>query len=153
MLIPSNPDKLHACSTVVQDGLDRLNAEGIPYYHDRSEQIAAHAISVCMPELRDYAKQLITIEANTAVSIEQEDDERSSNSLTGIHVGGILRSISIQQIIEQMTFDNANVETMRHDLCAVIVPRYYDPDPKDIVFGKELYVPFSEITGFELRAS
>lgn len=148
MLTPKNHDKLQVISGIVQDGLGKLEEEDIPYYDPRAEKIAAHAIKTCMPELASMAGERILVEALQGVSIDGNDSAGHDH----VRVHGVLQRVSIQRIVEQAYIEGTEFSTSRHDLCAVFTPRYVDPDPSDIVFGQELYVPFGTITEFE-RAS
>lgn len=145
MLVPTQSEKLQVCSAVIQDELLQLHEEGIPYYSDRAAKIAAHAVMTFVPELSELARSTVLVEASQAVSIDNEDSLSFSG---GIHVAGVLRSVQIQQVIEEANFEGIPLSSIRFDLCAVLTPKYIDPDPVDIIFGKELYVPFGAITEF-----
>lgn len=149
MLLPSNAQKLQTISEIFKDGMEALCAKGASYYDERAEQLAAQAIRSCMPELATFAQSRITAEALQGISLG--DDE--AQPFDGVHVGGaVLQRVSIQKIIEQVQIDGLEFETSTHDLCLVMVPTYLDPDPKDIVFGHELYVPFGTVVHFEPAA-
>lgn len=57
-------------------------------------------------------------------------------------VGATLAAVQIQELHEIIGGGEDSVELVRHDLCAVLVPRFVDPDPVDLVFSDGLYVPF-----------
>lgn len=145
MFIPKNHEKLQVISEIIADGYGKLEQDGVPYYDDRVFGLAQQAIRDCMPELVRMSGEVMTIEASRGVSLEDTD----SRSFNGLHVSGTFERASIQQLIEAAMFEEASLDMSTLDLCAVITPRYVDPDPQDIIFGKELYVPFSSITAFE----
>lgn len=144
MFIPKNHEKLQAISEIVADGFDRLERDDVSYYDNRVADLALQAILVCMPELVRMYSEVMTIEAMQGVSIGDDD-----MSFDGLRVSSIFRRVSIQQLIESATIEDVSLQTSKIDLCAVMTPVYIDPDPQDIVFGKELYVPFASITEFE----
>lgn len=148
MFVPRNHEKLQVISEVVADGFGKLDQEGVPHYDDRMFGLAQQAIRDCMPELVRMSNEVVTVEASLGVSVEEGD----TPTYTGLHVTGTFHGVDIQRLIETAILDGMPLDMSAAELCAVITPRYVDPDPKDIVFGKELYVPFSAITEFESAA-
>jgi hypothetical protein len=147
MLIPKNHEKLQVISEIVADGFDRLERDGVPYYDDQVFNLARQAIETCMPELLRMSGEVMTIEAMQGISLLDSDN---STPFDGLHVRSVFKRVSIQQLLESATLDDVSLQTSTLDLCVVMTPAYVDPDPQDIVFGKELYVPFSFVTEFEM---
>ena len=145
MLIPKNHEKLQVISEVIADGFERLEREGVPYYDDRVFDLAQQAIQTFMPELVRLSGEVMTIEAQQGVSIGDGD----SMSFDGVRVRSIFKRVIIQQLLESAILEDVSLQTSTLDLCVVMTPAYIDPDPQDIVFGRELYVPFSSVTEFE----
>ena len=145
MLVPKNHEKLQVISEIVADGFERLERDGVPYYDDLVFELAQQAIQTCMPELLRLSGEMMTIGGMQGVSIGED-----SLTLDGLRVSSIFKRVSIQQLLESATMEDVTLQTSTLDLCVVMTPAYIDPDPQDIVFGKELYVPFSSVTEFEM---
>lgn len=145
MYIPRNHEKIQTISEVFREEMDKHEQAGGKYYDDTAVHIAGHAIQTLMPELVDMQRSRVIIEANTGISIENDTD---TPSFEGIHVEALLERVSIQQVIADIAL-NPLTRITRYELCAVLRPRYIDPDPQDIVFGNTLVVPFQEVQYFE----
>ena len=148
MLEIPNHERLQTISDILKGDLEMLDAKGVPYYDPRAEKCAAFAIKTCMPHLGNLSGERVEVEGLQGISLDAQDVASYEN----IHVGGVFRSVHIQKIIETAGFEDREFSFSSFDLCAVIVPDYKDPEPTDIIFGKELYVPFSMITKFETAA-
>lgn len=147
MFIPKNHEKLQVISEIVSDGLDKLEDEGGKYYDDRAYAVAQQAVHDVMPELVRLSGERVAVEAYRGIGVG-DTENRTFNG--GLFANGVLKSILIQQMVHQETLDDdMAVDTSFYDLCAVIVPRYAEADPQDIVFSSMLYVPFGTITKFE----
>ncbi len=148
MEMPSNHERLQAISDVVREELSRHEEKGGVYHDLQAAIIAKKAIETCMPGLAELQNSRIIVEASAAVLLGDEDPL----SLDGIHVEGAFQRISIQQVISSIESGETPLQLSTFDLCAVLTPQYADPDPRDLVFGKELYVPFKSIDLFEQAA-
>lgn len=133
-------------SEIVSSEIEEIVEQGGRYDDDSSYAAAVQAVKIIMPELVELSGERVAIEAYRAVGIEEEEKSRT---YSGMFTQGVLRSIVIQQLVSEEMLDDMPVDTTMHDLCAVVVPRYTDSDPGDIVFSQVLYVPFGTVTKFE----
>ncbi len=147
-LITPNHEKLKIISEIVREELYRHESMGGKYYDEHAGQIAARAIHTCMPELTKMQHTRLIVEAEHGVLLETDD----VTSHKGVRVEAQLQRVAIQQLVILENIDGLPIDFSGYDLCAVLVPRYVDPDPQDIVFGQELYLPFSSIGRFESAA-
>lgn len=141
-------DQLRASSESFQESMNALQQQGVTYYDDRAYQAAKRAIQNFAPELLSMSGERIAVEAELGVGLEDGDPRKYG----GLAVKAILRSVQIQEIHEFIEEDGSQIELVRHDLCALLVPKYVDPDPVDIVFSGELYVPFGTVTALNPAA-
>ena len=145
MLVPKNHEKIQIISGLISGGIDEAERRGAKYYDDSVAEFAATAIRDCMPELVTMQNSRIEIEASKGVSATDED----IRIFDGLFVEALLKRISIQKLISIETIEDEEFTISNYDLFAVVVPRYVDPDPIDIAFGSELYVPFGAVEKFE----
>lgn len=148
-LITPNHERLKIISEVVREELGQHESRGGKYYDEQAGKIAARAIHTCMPELAMMQQTRLIVEAENGLLLVDDDE---SVSQSDIHVEAKLERVSIQVAKSVIPGFDAPVEYSDYDLYAVLVPRYIDPNPQDIVFGQELYVPFSGIERFESAA-
>lgn len=144
----SYADQLRACSDSFQDSMVTLQEQGVSYYDDRAYDAARRAIQTFAPDIVAMSGERAQVEADLGVALEEE----MSRKYGGLAVNAILRGVQIQELHEVVEEGGAKIELVRHDLCALFVPRYVDPDPVDIVFSGELYVPFGSFTLLEPAA-
>jgi hypothetical protein len=147
MLIPSNVERLRTISDIVREELDEHVREGGAYYDERAGQIAARAIQTIMPGLVDMQGSRVVVEAERGIAVL--DDEAEQPSFAGVSVEAQLQRVSIQQAVHNLRIDGSELSYVTHDLFAVLTPRFLEPDPVDIVFTKELYIPFGSVENFD----
>lgn len=145
MFISKNHEKLSAISEIVHEEVSRHLEMGGAYHDDTSFLIAAKAIKLCMPELVNLSGERVVMQASRGISIELQE----AAAYDGIAVSAKFERVCLQQLIEQMGDEENQIQIDSFDLCAVMRPVYLDPDPKDLVFGDELYVPFGAVEQFE----
>lgn len=124
--------------------MDSLVAQGISYDDDRAYDAARSAIQLIAPGLLTVSGERVGVEADTGVAIEG----KRARFFGGIAIGAELRRVSIERIQQDEQLEGIRLSTVRHDLCAVLVPDYLRPDPIDLIFMSEIYVPFSSLVGF-----
>lgn len=146
MFVPGSREKLNSISEIVAGEIEGIVERGGTYDNDDAYEAAARAVRTIMPELVELSGERVAIEAYRAVGIEEE---QKTKTYSGMFTQGVLRSIVIQQLVSEEMLDDIPIDTTMHDLCAVVVPRYADSDPGDIVFSQVLYVPFGTVTKFE----
>lgn len=141
----ANHEKLHLISDGVGEALANHVDTGGHYYDGISAHIAARAIHGIMPELMQLRKSRIVIEAGAGVAL---DIAGRSETLEGLRVEAQFERVSIQGLLATMGSGESALSMMSYDLCAILKPEYVDPEPLEIVFGEEIYVPFGSINLF-----
>jgi hypothetical protein len=148
MLIPSNAEKIKTISEIFREEInDHVNAGGA-YYDDRAGQIAAQAIHTIMPDLVDMQGSRVVVESLSGIGSASNQDKDYS-SFTGLRVEAELKRVSIQQAVHNLMIGDTGLSYVSYDLFAVLSPRFEEPDPVDIVFSQELYVPFGSVEQFD----
>lgn len=145
MHIPSNHERIQTISEVVQEQLERHREQGGKRDDDKATRIAARAIQELMPQLVEMQRSRVTVEASRGFSVLN----RTSKKIDGLHVQAKLQRVAVNELISTMGTDDDYVALSTFDLHAVLLPRYEDAEPWDLIYGEELYVPFSDIQLFE----
>jgi hypothetical protein len=141
-----NHKKLQRISDHVRLSLMQHETQGGTYYDDTAEQIAGFAIQTVMPELASMRGERVEVEAERALALT---DEKEALWLNGMRVEATFQRVGIQMIVSTL-YDTYSSSS--YDVFAILRPHYIDPDPREIVFGDELYVPFERVSGFKLAS-
>jgi len=144
MLLPQNHERIQTISELFREDMDRHEMEGGHYYDEKAGELAALAIKTLMPHLVDMQQTRVVVEADKGLLIEGE----APRAYEGVHVEATLERVAIQALMTRVGDDTLNM----YDLFAVFRPHYTDPEPDDLVFGNELFVPFADISKFEQAA-
>lgn len=136
-------------SEVVRDEMSSHIHNGGAYHDDQAGNIAARAIRLHMPELADLQGERVAVEADGALSLGFGDPQHFREAI----VKARFERVSIQQYEASHYIDDLEITFVEHDLFAVLVPEYVDPDPVAIEFGNELIVPFNYVVEFERLTS
>lgn len=134
--------QLRACSEVFQQSMYELQQRGVAYYDDRAYQAARDAIATYVPDVVAMSGGRVGVEAELGVALEG----KTLRKFGGVAVNAVLHAVDIQELHEVIEEGGVSIELVRHDLCGLFVPVFVDPDPVELVFGDELYVPFGAIT-------
>ena len=140
--------QLQASSEAFQQSMETLQTRGVAYHEDPAYIAARQAIENFTPDLLGMSGERVQLEADLGVAI----DEQTSRKYGGLAVSAILRGVQIQELHEVVEDGNYSLELVRYDLCALLSPRFVEPDPVDLLFSGELYVPFSSVTLLEPAA-
>lgn len=147
MHIPNNAERMQTISEIIQEELSVHVERGGSYNDDEASAIAQKAIYACMPELAALYTHNVIVEAGLGASVAESYQEIHA----GLRVEAPMKKLAFQAFISTMNTEPP-LSITNYDLCAVLAPRYIDPDPVDIVFGSELYVPFGAVLSFERAA-
>lgn len=140
-------EKLRTASDLFREEAGVLVEKGARYYDDAIFDTAVSALQRVVPEIAALAHSRVGVESGRVVSIDTRD--HSSISFGGVVVEATLKGIILQELREEADFDGVALDRDVIDLCAVLLPRYVDPNPVDVVLRDELYVPLSGIRSLE----
>lgn len=101
-----------------------------------------------MPELGSLQKSQLVVDASRAIVLGDDLAE----SYEGVHVQATLTRISLQELVSTVPKTEPPLTYTSFDLCAVFEPRYIDPDPQELVFGQEVFIPFRDVTRFDIAS-
>ena len=147
----TNAEKLRRISRYFKDGVAELEQDAADSSYNFSQNdhafdIARRAIEQFMPELVALTNERVRVGSELGICLSR--DKREQDTHEGISVLATFRAIEIQSSIERMEISDGDITFTNYDLCALFIPKFVDPDPVDIVFGGELFVPFGRIEEF-----
>ena len=132
-------DRLQECSWAIDEQMRNLEGMGHDFRSDRALQIAALSLKTYVPEILGMSGERVRIETEECLSIANDDDIDRFGEAS---FGGTLARISLQQLSRQERLEGLpELHTTRYDLCLVMTPQIVDPEPVDLVFGTEVWVP------------
>jgi len=128
------------CSFDINDEIKILVERGAGFQDDVALEVATLALKRYVPELLKWGSERVTVEAGQCFSIDGEEVDRFQD----VSFSGTLGRIGIRQLNREERLEGGvEMASTSYDLCMVFTPAILDPDPVDLVFGKELIVPLS----------
>ena len=150
----STVDKLHKISAYFKDGVAELEQDETRFglnldlsQNDHVFVIARNAIEKFMPELVALTDERVRVGSELGICLSP--DGRSQSAHSGIGVLATFRAIKIKSSIETLETSDGAVTLTNYDLYALLIPKFADPDPVDIISEGKIFVPFGQIEAFE----
>jgi hypothetical protein len=132
--------RLLECSFDIDDEIKSLVKSGVGFQDDVAISVAFLALKRYVPEMLQWGSERVAVEAEQCFSIDGEEVDRYQD----VAFSGNLGRISLQQLNREETLESGiEFATTSYDLCMVFTPTILDPDPVDLVFGREILVPLS----------
>lgn len=146
LLIPK--ENLQMCSRNVSEQVNYLVSEGM-HNPMRAADMARRAILHFAPDLMSFIGKRVKVESSNVFLLDEESveghyDEGSFQArLSRMSVERITSTDSLEGLVTDLEVENC-------DIALTFKPEFTDPDPIDLVFGRQIIVPLGDVERLEL---
>lgn len=149
----THAERMNTIAEIVKLEVDTHITEGGMYYDDQAKLIARKAMVSCMPDMPNFLQRSIVVDSEDSLLFEDLGGKplkgTTVKKIEGVHVLARLSKIELQAFRLTTPELGGEIDLYDYGMFAVMEPVFVDPNPGEIAFGDELYIPFGGVMSFE----